>query len=247
MNIGGVTNAFVLLIAARVNCLQSTAEAAAAASVIIYPACGLSLPPLQQNKGIAENAGQANNVCARCDLFLSEIVTIFAANAHGSPLAPGALARVECGMEDGIIRTFTVLVRSSSSVCSRERTPASSLRPIWKKRTVPPPKTIGLASNILQAFSMYLTNRVDRAGSGEYSSEACLKDTSPAAPPYESSLKTPNTLPLHLSSNRLHFFSSTAGVAMLVECRGGLPSFHFQHNGVFTRRHSRETRHDAIL
>ena len=151
MNIGGVTNAFVLLIAARVNCLQSTA---AAASVIIYPACGLSLPPLQQNKGIAENAGRtggrANNVCARCDLFLSEIVTIFAANAHGSPLAPGALARsparVECGMEDGIIRAFTVLVRSSSSVCSRERTPASSLRPIWKKRTVPTPKTIGLAS-----------------------------------------------------------------------------------------------------
>ena len=60
MNIGGVTNAFVLLIAARVNCLQSTAEAAA--SVIIYPACGLSLPPLQQNKGIAENAGRTQRV-----------------------------------------------------------------------------------------------------------------------------------------------------------------------------------------
>ena len=61
MNIGGVTNAFVLLIAARVNCLQSTG-AAAAASVIIYPACGLSLPPLQQNKGIAENAGRTQRV-----------------------------------------------------------------------------------------------------------------------------------------------------------------------------------------
>lgn len=125
MNIGGVTNAFVLLIAARVNCLQSTAEAAAA-SVIIYPACGLSLPPLQQNKGIAENAGRTQRV-REVRLVLSEIVTIFAANAHGSPLAPGALARsparVECGMEDGIIRAFTVLVRSSSSVCLTERLP----------------------------------------------------------------------------------------------------------------------------
>ena len=52
-------NTFVLLNAARVNCLQSTAEA----SVIIYPACGLP-PPQQQNKGIAENAERTNNVRA---------------------------------------------------------------------------------------------------------------------------------------------------------------------------------------
>ena len=179
MNIGGVTNAFVLLIAARVNCLQSTA--AAAAGVIIYPACGLSLPPLQQNKGIAENAGRTggrtHNVCEVRLVFIGDCNNICRQRARVTISARCARspARVECGMEDGIIRAFTVLVRSSSSVCSRERTPASSLRPIWKKRTVPPPKTIGLASAL--TFSMYLTNRVDRAGSGEYSSEACLKDT----------------------------------------------------------------------
>ena len=153
MNIGGVTNAFVLLIAARVNCLQSTA---AAASVIIYPACGLSLPPLQQNKGIAENAGRTQRVREVRLVFIGDCNNICRQRARVTISARCArsLARVECGMEDGIIRAFTVLVRSSSSVCSRERTPASSLRPIWKKRTVPPPKTIGLASAL--TFSRHL-------------------------------------------------------------------------------------------
>ena len=38
-------------------------------------------------------------------------------------------------------------------------------------------RPVGVLVDFLYAFSMYLTNRVDRAGSGEYSSEACLKDT----------------------------------------------------------------------
>ena len=143
-------NTFVLLIAARVNCLQSTEEA----SVIIYPACGLplSLPtPTHRIKELPKTQSE-RTTCGRERLvFIGDCNNICCRRRRckrGSPLTPGVSPRARvCGMEDGIIRTLPCSsVRPSSSVCSENgradvmwRRSLHRYAPFGKKRTVPPP------------------------------------------------------------------------------------------------------------
>ena len=146
------------MIAARVNCLQSTAAAEEGKRNYLPSMWPLSLrpPPPQQNKGIAENAERTNNVPTRERrarerlVFIGDCNNICRRLQRSSPLTPGESVNVRaCGMEDGIIRTLpcslALFAQRTNVMWRRSRPLASSLRPIWKKRTVLPPKTKGLA------------------------------------------------------------------------------------------------------